>query len=791
MKDISIYQWDKDLTIDSDSPVLFCAKGDKDGLVVAPKGGKVSIPNQLTAKGKDIAAYAMDGAHVKDSCWIRVTAVAKPSNYVFTETEVDSVESFKDFAVAAIKAAQDEYKGVADDAKKALSEIQTQVKLIEAAEESRKQAESARVTAEQERETTFGSWTLEESKRSKREQSRAAAEAKRESDTKAAINNLNSEITKANSKVDSAVNGANAKVEALVSSTNTKTDAQIALAKEATDKANASAAKADTATGKANEATIAATNAATKANEVEAKLTGNILKGKTKDTFIHVDDAFPSTLLGLEIEGATEQVTTTGKNLLDCYKLAEIASEYYVVENGNLKVIKSYNEAWSNVPVFITLDAGTYYSSGDKTLEIRKASDNSTLLFGEGKFTLDQTTEIKIKVGTGLSSYPVVVKAQIEKGSTATAYEPYTGGKPSPSPDFPQEIKVVENPTIKILGKNLMSVGIDEAGNSADNFYMSPQIDRLTFSFYAEKDWWTGNPNGPRIFVHEYYPSNGTYSAQAVGVLEFSKETGKRVKATIPFKSKLTDKYAGYICTRGYHGGIYTNCHDFMFSFGDADEAYSDYRSAEQVITLPAEHPYLAKIGNVVDEVKVDKDGNVSLVANVGHMTLAEFASSTILNMDKYADATDASVVSGFRINSSEMPRNRAAICSILPYLKGSWDKRAVCIEWLDGLLVWLSKSTLGITTDDNYAVRADKLKAYAADKNDVHIYYALGDDTKKTYPLGKINLPVLPDSISNVWTDAEITPHTTIEYAKDVNIAYDKLANAIVASVGGEANVS
>lgn len=34
-------------------------------------------------------------------------------------------------------------------------------------------------------------------------------------------------------------------------------------------------------------------------------------------------------------------------------------------------------------------------------------------------------------------------------------YEPYVGGQPSPSPDYPQEIKSVVNPTVKVCGKNL------------------------------------------------------------------------------------------------------------------------------------------------------------------------------------------------------------------------------------------------------------------------------------------------------------------------------------------------
>ena len=34
-----------------------------------------------------------------------------------------------------------------------------------------------------------------------------------------------------------------------------------------------------------------------------------------------------------------------------------------------------------------------------------------------------------------------IKEIQLEKGTTATPYEPYTGGKPSPSPEYPQEIK--------------------------------------------------------------------------------------------------------------------------------------------------------------------------------------------------------------------------------------------------------------------------------------------------------------------------------------------------------------
>ena len=42
--------------------------------------------------------------------------------------------------------------------------------------------------------------------------------------------------------------------------------------------------------------------------------------------------------------------------------------------------------------------------------------------------------------------------------ATYADFEPYTGGIPSPNPDYPQEIKSVVNPTVKVCGKNLLNL---------------------------------------------------------------------------------------------------------------------------------------------------------------------------------------------------------------------------------------------------------------------------------------------------------------------------------------------
>ena len=88
----------------------------------------------------------------------------------------------------------------------------------------------------------------------------------------------------------------------------------------------------------------------------------------------------------------------------------------------------------------------------------------------EGTFTItdghnDVWCFIEAPKGLAINEtiYPMIQLAS----STDESYEPYTGGKPSPSPDYPQEIKSVVNPTIKVIGNNLIK--FDESFNS-ENF---------------------------------------------------------------------------------------------------------------------------------------------------------------------------------------------------------------------------------------------------------------------------------------------------------------------------------
>lgn len=85
-----------------------------------------------------------------------------------------------------------------------------------------------------------------------------------------------------------------------------------------------------------------------------------------------------------------------------------------------------------------------------------------------GKITMTETMDIDAKYMEFLIGESELVKICLGIGDDPV-YEPYTGGRPSPSPNYPQEIKSVVNPTVKIVGANIMqlnSIGEITVGGS-------------------------------------------------------------------------------------------------------------------------------------------------------------------------------------------------------------------------------------------------------------------------------------------------------------------------------------
>lgn len=188
-----------------------------------------------------------------------------------------------------------------------------------------------------------------------------------------------------------------------------------------------------------------------------------------------VTDSHDGPIYSATAQGWAEQQITTGKNLLPNNATSQTINgvTFTVNPDGSVTV----NGTASTTTVF-TISAYTTFEqdcmlsgcpSGGSPASyalILNHSGNPYYDTGNGVSIPANTSltyaNYQIRVASGYTCNNLTFYPQLEAGSTATAYEPYTGGAPSPSPDYPQEIKVAR-------GRNLL----DESTPYKDGYYIN------------------------------------------------------------------------------------------------------------------------------------------------------------------------------------------------------------------------------------------------------------------------------------------------------------------------------
>lgn len=156
----------------------------------------------------------------------------------------------------------------------------------------------------------------------------------------------------------------------------------------------------------------------------------------------------------LELGGKTEQVQTSGKNLAN----ANVYEQGYLTSvNAGDKVSltqmqKSFTtnmEVSSMQGKNVSVSVRTKEKTGKKYVFTDETDTIITGVFDTGSNNYSEFKNITIPKNAKKLFFSVTydtqenTELQVELGTTVTTYEPYTGGKPSPSPEYPQEIKNV------------------------------------------------------------------------------------------------------------------------------------------------------------------------------------------------------------------------------------------------------------------------------------------------------------------------------------------------------------
>ena len=186
----------------------------------------------------------------------------------------------------------------------------------------------------------------------------------------------------------------------------------------------------------------------------------------------HLADSDNGKIMDMMLYGKSEQKQYSGKNLLNAtlqtttrngvtcanngngtYTLNGTATKRteFIIDIFNIDISKKYKiiaftKEKSYINCFVQLNQSPWTIYGTST---------------DSQVTITYSKNIRLVVAViqdiTLSNEivkPMIVDASLYPDATYDDFEPYTGSQPSPSPDYPQKIKSVVNPTVKLSNED-------------------------------------------------------------------------------------------------------------------------------------------------------------------------------------------------------------------------------------------------------------------------------------------------------------------------------------------------
>lgn len=244
----------------------------------------------------------------------------------------------------------------------------------------------------------------------------------------------------------------------------------------------------------------------------------NALVGSASGTGrVTVGDAWEAPVTDMDISGRSEQFSTTGTQLLDLSAINKSVAGAVVNYADGGYSISGTGALTASFITSYTLDylknqlkPGNLILKSELTipkLYIRILDGNTELAEMQGNSTKQITQEMidndNVRVecflyaGAGKTITPGTYHPMLYQDGDGT-WEPYTGGKPSPSPDYPQEIVGTDVTAVTVLGDDNQSKAatiqltapLHGIGEYRDRITMTKRIDRcVELTFDGSEDW--------------------------------------------------------------------------------------------------------------------------------------------------------------------------------------------------------------------------------------------------------------------------------------------------------------
>lgn len=458
------------------------------------------------------------------------------------------------------------------------------------------------------------------------------------------------------------------------------------------------------------------------------------------------------------LTGAYHQDTTTGKNLWD---ISKVTSK----KNSNGASITNNGDGSLSVVIADTSDGVT----GDEKisdicpqLQIGQTATLSLVSTGSIKYiylfekkeiwisgnskTIDQKILDSriVYYASGLGTSATISDIQVEIGAEATEYEPYTGGVPSPNPDYAQEMQAVEIGDLYSVGKNLLNNKNFKNKSNGDTTGVATETGVTITGNYFVYYVIDNVPKNTDLYLS--YTKSGAgrnlvsiYDNENFDNLITSKTDGSSISFNVGEHESIV---IVFYCSSGTaNTSTYSN---IMLNVGDTAEPYTPYTGADTV-TLDKPLILRALPNGVCDTYEdgvitrrvgvVEFDGSYETWAKNGgadytyQITLSDIALVEVSDGNDILSDRFIAKSSGTTLSSGKFRRGG-----------GSAVGNNILVFRYDGL-----------TTDDLNTWRT------WLQSNPITVWYQLATPTTEA-----LDIDLEWYGMENFWTDSELDPNMT-----------------------------
>lgn len=450
----------------------------------------------------------------------------------------------------------------------------------------------------------------------------------------------------------------------------------------------------------------------------------------------HLADSDNGKIQDMMLYGKSEQKRYSGKNLLNATLQTTTQNGVTCTANGDGTY--TLNGTTTTTTVFdIAQDVScsSFRLAGcpvggahDVSYELQARTDNLIYGYdtGDGKnIKANENFFIRIRINTGINCNnllfkPMIVDASLYPDATYDDFEPYTGGIPSPNPDYPQEIKSVVNPTVKVCGKNLLKIS-DETNSKNGETVNWDRGGILNVSGILSAETYYSN-SGTQIL------SKGIYTFSVHG--QFRKTESQDDKSYLFVRRKSDNYYISVIrIGNGESFKTFTLNEDTEVFIGfvdyetakNHDEVY--YIQIEKGSTATAYEPYTEQtvaLPYTLNAIPVSSGGNVTIDGQQYIADYVDVERGKLVRMCKEVDFTTVGPSSYSNpLSASREARYLYSSLRITPktknVLRGDGDGYMTSVSRIDvGIASW-NMDVLGVwqhgqgELNSNLAIRVPK----------------------------------------------------------------------------------